>query len=615
MKNIYRSIGLSLFISISCAVTAQQNLSSTELNVNNVHALFHPVGHHFWDLIGGAKYEVPAGSGCNSIFTSTLWIGGLDCNGQLHIAAEQYRQDGADYFTGPLTIDGLAEIESDVVEQWNRMWPIWRGEIEGFLECVNNPECPDYIIPDHILNWPGNGDVVAGQSQNLAHYVDVNSDNIYNPEDGDYPDFPGDYALFFVFNDAAEVHTETGGEKIRVEVHGLAYAFSCYPNEAFNNTVFLSYDIINRSTITYYDFYVGSFTDFDIGNGYDDYIGCDVVRGCYYGYNGDDNDEDYQGAIGYGEYPPAQATVFLAGPMADADGMDNSTSYDTVDNVPVLNCARGDIFNGNINGLNYEDGIVDNERYGMTRFVYWNTSGGNSATLSPNSAIEYYNYLRGRWRDYSPICYGGTGHTSGGADPNTYTAFVFPGSPTSDPCGWGQGGVIQTDWSEETEANTPSDRKGLGVSGPFTFLPNETLELDLAFVYGRSADPEVSSVEIMLQYVDEIRNGYLTNTTPCGTEFQPTGIGKRNSSQSFEVGIFPNPASNELTLEISSNKNSLVSIKIMDVNGRVYLTNEISANAGNSKSSIDISSLSAGVYFVAVDNGDFVTNKKLIVLK
>jgi hypothetical protein len=29
----------------------------------------------------------------------------------------------------------------------------------------------------------------------------------------------------------------------------------------------------------------------------------------------------------------------------------------------------GNIFNGNINGLNFGDGIVDNERWGMRRFM------------------------------------------------------------------------------------------------------------------------------------------------------------------------------------------------------------------------------------------------------
>ena len=32
----------------------------------------------------------------------------------------------------------------------------------------------------------------------------------------------------------------------------------------------------------------GAFTDIDLGNAFDDYIGCNVQGGFYYGYNGTD---------------------------------------------------------------------------------------------------------------------------------------------------------------------------------------------------------------------------------------------------------------------------------------------------------------------------------------
>jgi len=546
-----------------------------------------------------------------------LWIGGLDVNSQLKIAAERYRMDGTDFFPGPLTVDGTASISPEVVEEWNRIWPISRDVVEEFLICNNNPECPNYIIPEQIMDWPGNGGL--DMAHNLAPYIDVNDDNFYNPEDGDYPDFPGDMALFFIFNDKADVHTETGGASIGIEVHALAYAFGCTESEAFNNTVFLEYDIINRSTYMLTNVYVGLFTDFDIGNANDDYIGCDVGRGCYYGYNGDANDESGSGVLGYGEYPPAQATVFLAGPLADPDGVDNIHSFDTVENELVLNCEHGDILNGNINGLNFHDGIYDNERLGMTGFISFNSL-GNPSTNGPHTAIEHYNYLRTIWLDGTPLCYGGTGHYNGGGDIETPTKFMFPGSPTSDPCGWGTQGVPQADWSETTNGNTPGDRKGLGITGPFTYCPNDTLELDIAFVYGRSYNPDLSSVELMLQYVDEVRNGYLTNTTPCGVfhpsgVFQPSNINSFNVSNVFMIDLFPNPANCELNVEINSYKNCETFVNIMDINGRIFLSENISTNSGITKTTLDISSLSAGVYIVCINNGIESTNKKLVVLK
>ncbi len=281
-----------------------------------------------------------------------------------------------------------------------------------------------------------------------------------------------------------------------------------------------------------------------------------------------------------------------------------------------LNCLNGDITNGNINGLNFQDGVLDNERYGMTRFVFFNNAGsGNPATLDPNTASECYNYMAGNWLDSSPICYGGTGHTSGGADPSISTAFMFPGNPTTDPCGWGQSGVSQAAWSEETESNTPGDRRGLGVSGPFTFLPGSVQEFDLAFVYGVSVNTKSTSVDALKQNIDAIREGFINDLTPSGKPFMVSGISGQYQQDNFAVTIFPNPANSNISIEINSNKNSNLAVSVMDINGRIYLKENISVNSGLSKSVLDISSLSSGIYFVAIDNGEIITNKKLVVLR
>ena len=67
------------------------------LDINNINARFNCFGNHFWDMPGGigAHYEYPQGSGHHSMFNFTLWLGGIDENDQLRIAAERYRQIGA----------------------------------------------------------------------------------------------------------------------------------------------------------------------------------------------------------------------------------------------------------------------------------------------------------------------------------------------------------------------------------------------------------------------------------------------------------------------------------------------------------------------------------------
>jgi hypothetical protein len=58
----------------------------------------------------------------------------------------------------------------------------------------------------------------------------------------------------------------------------------------------------------------------------------------------------------------------------------------------------------------------------MSKFVYYNNDGSNIG--NPNNAQQYYNYLRGIWKDGSPLVYGGNGYQTSGADS---CDFMFPG--------------------------------------------------------------------------------------------------------------------------------------------------------------------------------------------
>ena len=55
----------------------------------------------WWDLSNNL-YEIPKGSGINSIYCGAIWIGGLDAGGQLKITAMTYRQSGNDFWPGPI---------------------------------------------------------------------------------------------------------------------------------------------------------------------------------------------------------------------------------------------------------------------------------------------------------------------------------------------------------------------------------------------------------------------------------------------------------------------------------------------------------------------------------
>ena len=252
------------------AIINVSNDVSKYLDVNNVRALFFADGLHFFKE--HAEYEIPKGSGKTSLFANSL-------------AGEKYRQGPLigptmthpDYYVGPVMNASAYGRQQD--SSWSYIWKLNRSDIEyhrlHFSDQGYNP------IRD-ILSWPGNGNTSLGQQAKLAPYVDYNADGIYNAFDGDYPAIRGDQALFFIFNDDRDIHHESEGKKLKVEIQGLAYAFDMPNDTAFKNAVFLHYTVINRSDETYTGTWFGVFTDIDLGFSEDDYQGCDVERNMYF---------------------------------------------------------------------------------------------------------------------------------------------------------------------------------------------------------------------------------------------------------------------------------------------------------------------------------------------
>ena len=73
------------------------------LDGNKVSARYQNGGNLFWDMTGSPVYEVPRGSGLSPTFATSIWLGGLDPQGELHMAASTYRQEGWEWYAGPAT--------------------------------------------------------------------------------------------------------------------------------------------------------------------------------------------------------------------------------------------------------------------------------------------------------------------------------------------------------------------------------------------------------------------------------------------------------------------------------------------------------------------------------
>lgn len=138
---------------------------STDLDINNVRARINTGGDMWWDFTQ-AKYEIPRGSRKTSMFAAALWIGGLDINKQLKLAAQRFRSGGVDFWTGPLTQNGTAAVDGETCNEWDKHFKITRREVEEFIADPTNP----LKQTDVIKNWPSSGNRSKGQTGYLAPF-------------------------------------------------------------------------------------------------------------------------------------------------------------------------------------------------------------------------------------------------------------------------------------------------------------------------------------------------------------------------------------------------------------------------------------------------------------
>lgn len=434
--------------------------SEIDMSINNVRARLLGGGDVWWNLTDG-KYIVPKvepGSGLpevSAIFAGAVWLGGYDPVGNLKLAAQQYRSSNAnDFWPGPLDpVNGT--VDRETCADWDKHFRVLGRNIRSFIRDFevaeeNGERLKASDIPEDVLGWPARGNPhfkkihgfdLPNTTQGLAGFFDRNNDFVYDPLDGDYPiieirgcpvpQYP-DEMIFWIYNDAGSIHTQTQGHPIQMEVQVQAFAYAT--NDEINNMTFQRYKLINRATQSIDSTYFAMWVDPDLGCPQDDYIGSDTARSLMYVYNED-----------------------------AVDGITGCECNDVptyCEHVPML-------------GIDYFRGPLDEnfEEIGMSSFTYYNNGGIGEwpdAMTDPEVANEYYRYMSGSWKDGSPFTYGGDAYNIGG-DPIKY-AFT---EPPNDPAGWSM-----------CSANLNyGDRRTIQASGPFRLDPGAVNELIIGVVW------------------------------------------------------------------------------------------------------------------------------------
>lgn len=536
------------------------------LDTNSIAATIETKGVLFNNSTAGSGgFEALAGSGVNSIYASSLWMAGVDPNGQLKGAIGSFGLSTESYTTGPLTVVpstgtaynepyGPAVSTTTTQQNYNQIFTVTSAELNEFINwsnCKNDPLCdenvnyPNYSIPASIMNWPAHGDVSLYQDFFLAPFYDLNGDGIYDPNNGDHPCIKGDKYALIIMNDKNPNNTTI--DPIGVEIHTEVYAYDLGGNSPVDRTIFVTHNIINRSTQTLHDFHIGVFADFDIGCSSDDYVGSIPELNAFFGYNSGAADLSCPGSSGYGSTPPAQGIAFLNKDMS------SSLSF---------------------------------------------TSGGSLYHSLPSTSSEHFECLKGNFKDSTPMYYGGDGHTGSSGVTTNLTSFHYPENP---PLGY-------STWTEYSRGNPGGDRTMIGVVDGDTLVPGETVVLDLAYIFSRSTTgDQLASIQTLQNDIPVVQQFY--DTIPdCYTAHTIAGI---NDISIDQINIYPNPFTDEIKFDNLGKGNQLL-YEIYNSTGQLVCDGIIPPYTIEI---CNVKSLSHGTYLAKIYNSDRTSSYSRVVVK
>jgi hypothetical protein len=393
-------------------------------------------------------------------------------------------------------------------------------------------------------NWP----VEIG-----APWLDKDGDGIYTPGTDD-PKYYGDETNWFVCNTSKKNPEHLQGFS-NLEVQYIYYGYENIPE--LRDVIFKKYIIINKGEETINDFIFGHWSDFDLGNPYDDFVGNDSVLSVGIGYNGDDFDEVYG-------IPPAIGYQVLQGPIV-------TTPNDSA------------LFNDNwISGY---------KNLPMTSFapIVKDWMGGIS---NPYDTEEWVNNLHGFKTNSGDSI----------ADPivGRKTVFALAGDPVAG-IGWYEG----DGWPQGFD---PYDRRLMVNTGGFTLAPGDTQEVVFAVIMAQGTN-RFESITKLRQSAKFIREFYY-NTRFAGEE-PPTIPEEFKLSQNY-----PNPFNPSTTIEYEIPRIALVELKVFDILGsEVETLVKEEKSPGTYKVIFEPKSLASGVYIYIMRYGDNLQSKKMLLIK
>ena len=103
----------------------------------------------------------------------------------------------------------------------------------------------------------------------------------------------------------------------------------------------------------------------------------------------------------------------------------------------------------------------------------------------------------------------------------------------------------------------------------------------------------------------------LIYKSPSKTTPVDTSTASIANLTNLNVSVFPNPASDKLFIKLDKNAQGTFSAELLTLDGKAIITKELNTNIETN--TIDLTSVTSGVYFVRVSNKEGVYNQRIIV--
>lgn len=464
-KSLHKVTGtpVKTYMNINQISTVVWNDGKTDIDINNANSGF----------------VFPKGSRKTAIFQSGfLWGAKYGIGGEVRVGGSAYREG----VQAGKILPGLVPEDPNLPK--NRIYRVRpdipptvdRTKANVSSEVADGEGSADEIITQYIKDWN------EWPATDGAPYFDKNGNGRYDAAT-DIPGVKGaDQTIWYVANDLNASRTTYlyGSNPMGMEMQVTVWGYA--QSGALGSMIFRKYLIINKSNVIFDSTYVSMWSDPDLGNSTDDFVGVDTTRSLGYVYNANAEDDTYKPLP-----PPAAGFDFFQGPVVSAPG-------------------DSGIFQGHR--------IHGKKNLPATAFYYF--ARGDATVTDPTQgsyegSVQFYNFFQGK--------IGRTGQTF--TDPNgVTTTFAMAGDPQTRQ-GWVDGEIL------------PAGDRRMGLaSGPFRMAPGDTQEVVVAEIAaGAIPGTDRLSAIGLLKYYDDIAQLAYNNFFELSTPPPPPKVSVANLNQ------------------------------------------------------------------------------------